>query len=196
MKAIKFRNQFFTILCAGSLFMACSPEDGEDGAVGPQGIQGEQGPAGAEGPQGEQGEPGTANVIYSEWMDSELDNNIIATGSGFEVDAPDLTEDIINNGVILGFGKNIPLIGTPDVFQLPVISSSNQYSIRAEDPGILRFQVSSIDGSSVGTPLFEEYRYILIPGGQPASDNSSKTSQIDYTKMSYEDIMAHFDIIE
>lgn len=188
---LNFSKTFIAILVATCLLLSCS-KDGEQGAIGPQGPQGEQGPAGAQGEAGEDGAIGTANVIYSDWMVSEFDANIIATGSGYMVDAPDLTQEIIDSGVILGFGKNIPLVGSPDVFQLPFISSSNQYYLTAQDPLELRISVSSIDGTSVGTTLFEEYRYVLIPGGASASGKSS----IDYTNMTYDEIVDRFNIPE
>lgn len=192
---VNFSKTFATILCVLCLLFSCS-KDGEQGPVGPQGAQGEQGPQGPQGQDGAdgaQGETGTANVIYSGWMVSEFDDNIIATGSGYNIDAPDLSQEIMDSGVILGFGKNIPLLsGTPDVFPLPFITSGNNYYIRAEDPEILRISVESIDGNSVGSTFFEEYRYVLIPGGNPVSGKSS----IDYSKMSYEEIVELFNIPE
>lgn len=182
---------------------ACSAEDGQDGAIGPQGPQGEQGPQGPQGDQGdqgEQGETGTANVIYSDWIDSELDNNIIATGAGFDIDAPDLTQEIIDEGVVLVFGRNIPGIGSPDVFQLPFITGSNFYSFRVEDAEVLRITVASIDGTSVGSPFFEDYRYVIIPGGQPATGTGpggiGTSRELDFTKMTYDEIVELFNISE
>lgn len=185
------------------LSVSCSPEDGETGPAGPQGPQGEQGaqgPQGEEGPQGEQGDPGTANVIYSDWFESEFDNDIIATGSSFNVSVPDLTQEIIDQGVVLVFGRNDPVLGTDDVFHLPHIISSNYYSFRLEDVETLVITVSSLDGVSVGIPFFEDYRYVIIPGGQPADDGggdseaASKSLDVDYSKMSYKEIMTLFNI--
>jgi len=188
---------------------SCSSEDGQDGAIGPQGTQGEQGSQGPQGEQGsqgeqgdqgEQGETGTANVIYSDWIDSEFDNNIIATGSGFDIDAPDLTSDIINEGVVLVFGRNLPGLSSPDIFQLPFITNSNFYSFRVEDAEVLRITIASIDGTSIGTPFFEDYRYVIIPGGRPASGDGpggiGTTREVDYTKMTYEEIIDLFGIEE
>ncbi|QLG43796.1 collagen-like protein [Costertonia aggregata] len=206
MKAMKFKNRFFTVLFVGTLFIACSPEDGEDGAIGPQGIQGEQGPTGPEGPQGEQGEPGTANVIYSGWIDSEFDNNIIATSASFSIDAPLMTEDIINTGVILVFGRSNPasITNDTDVYGLPIVfgaARQQSYYFRAEEAGQLYITVAANEeGESVGSPFFGEYRYVLIPGEESTEGNNgsgdiaNKSPKKDYTKMSYEEIVAHFDI--
>ncbi|MEL6975616.1 MAG: hypothetical protein AAGL29_09520 [Bacteroidota bacterium] len=187
-----------------SLFLlaSCSGEDGEMGVQGPQGEQGPQGVQGEQGPQGdqgEQGETGTANVIYSEWIDSEFDNNVIATGVGFDIDVPDLTQEIVNQGVVLVFGRNLPGLSSPDIMQLPFVTGGNFYSFRIEDPEVLRITIASLDGSSVGTPFFEDYRYIIIPGGQPADTGDTitiKGEQLDYSKMSYQEIITHFGIAE
>ncbi len=193
------RRSLFSIITAfvlgAFLFVACSAEDGETGPTGPAGPAGPQGAQGDQGPQGEQGDPGTANVIYSDWIDSEFDANIIATGSSFDIDAPDMTQEIIDSGVIMVFGRNIPVIGTPDVFQLPHVSNDNRYFFSAEDAEQLRITVSSTEGASVGTTFFEDYRYVLIPGGQPATNPVSK-SYVDFSKLTYQQLIDMFDIPE
>ena len=199
MKTIRFIGSILA-LSVLTVMGACSSEDGEDGAIGPQGPQGEQGPQGAPGEQGEQGETGTANVIYSDWIESELDDDIIATGSGFDIDVPDLTQEIVNEGVVLVFGRNVPGLGSPDIFQLPFITSSNFYSFRIEDAEVLRITVASIDGTSVGTPFFEDYRYVIIPGGQRATGTGpgglGTSREVDYTHMTYEQIVEIFGIVD
>lgn len=187
---MKFAPYFLSALCMAFLLFSCSKEDGQDGATGPQGPQGEQGPAGPQGPQGETGSP---NVIYSSWIDSPFENNIIATGSSFTVDAPDLTDDILNNGIILGFGKLDTGLAV-FIYQLPYITADNQYSLRVTEENTIQFGVSSIDGSSIGTTFFDQYRYVLIPGGNTASGKSANT--LDYSKMTYQEVIAHFNIPE
>ncbi|MEH1007669.1 MULTISPECIES: hypothetical protein [unclassified Winogradskyella] len=191
MKTMNFKTNLtkhlLGMLFISILFMGCSPEDGRNGTDGIDGAN---------------GETGTANVIYSDWIDSEFDDNIIATGGGFYVDAPNVTQAIIDTGIVLGFAKNIPLAGTPSIFQLPLINDQNQYSVIVQNPGTLRFNASSIDGTSVGTTVYEAYRYVIIPGGNPISSNrssnsattDSKSATLDYTKMSYKEIKALFNI--
>ncbi len=208
----KFFHLFFSMLFASLLFISCSAEDGATGPVGPAGPQGEQGPAGADGAdgengadgangeQGEQGEPGTANVIFSDWIDSEFPANIVAVGAGFDIDVEELTQENIDGAAILVYGRNTNVIGTPDVFPLPFITNSNQYNYRIEDVGVLRITIASTEGLSIGIPFFEDYRFIIIPGENPANGPgggiSIKGSTIDYTKMSYQEIMQHFNIQE
>lgn len=191
--SMRISKQIFSVLVIVGLVLSCS-KDGNDGAVGPQGPQGEQGPQGPQGAEGSDGEIGTANVIYSEWIASELDDNIIATGSGFSVEVSELTQEVMDTGVILGYGKNDFVVGS-NIYQLPFLSGTNQYLVRPAEPGMIRFEVSSIEGLSVGTSFFEEYRYVIIPGGNPASSGKSSTV-INYNKMSYEEIIEHFNIPE
>lgn len=210
------RLKFLSYLLMVALVASCSPEDGEDGTIGPQGLQGEQGPAGAEGmdgtngadgAQGEQGEPGAANVIYSSWIDSEFDENIISTSASFSIDAPLMTNEIINEGVILVFGRSRPFAPSTDtdVYALPIVfgaSRQQSYYFRAEQAEELDIVVAAIEqGDPVGSPFFEAYRYILIPGEQPADTSGpgglgSKTEAVDYAKMTYEEIIEHLNIPE
>jgi len=207
------KNLWLIIL---SIFIFACSKDGENGAIGPQGPQGEQGVAGAdgedgadgvdgtngeqgpEGEQGSQGETGTANVIYSEWFTLEFPEDIEGTNYSLSIVAPDITNEIVANGLIIMYG----LIDGPILLprQLPFSSFSNQQyyasTFRAPIPssptGRVFVTIWSMDGSPVGAPLFDRYRYIIIPGGTTVSGKSS----IDYTKMSYQEIVELFNIPE
>ncbi len=116
MKTIQ--NIFWLTLCS-VLFLTCS-KDGENGGIGPKGNQGEQGIAGTDGvgeqgiagsdgqgEQEEQGETGTANVIYSDWITLDFgDTPINTTSISQNVDVPDLTQEIKDNGVVLVYSRN------------------------------------------------------------------------------------------
>jgi len=196
MRTRKTVKRFLSILFIVGLVAACS-KDGDQGPIGPQGAQGEQGPAGPQGEDGQDGadgETGTANVIYSDWIVSEFEDDIIATASSFNVDAPELTQEIMDTGVILSYGKDEFAFNGTAVYQLPYIDDDNQYFIRLSELGMVRFRISSLDGTSIGTPFFEEYRYIIIPGGNPTTAKS--TDAVDYSKMTYEVVIAYFNIPE
>ena len=193
------------ILFVGSFIVSCSAEDGETGPTGPQGPQGEQGPAGAngadgaDGAQGEQGEPGTANVIYSDWIDTEFGNNIVSTATSFVIDAPDIDSDMLDFGTILVYARRTDVTLGSLVYPLPIVfgaARQQSYYFRAQDEEIRITVAANEAGESVGDGSFlEEYRYVLIPGGTPVNTGSpgdlgSKT--IDYSKMTYEQIAQHF----
>lgn len=223
---MKLTRRFFSILFVASLIVSCSQDDVSDGSMGPQGLQGEQGPAGAkgdpgvdgtaanqgdpgaqgqqgeEGPKGEQGpkgDTGTANVIYSDWIPTEFPNNITTSGAGFDIDAPNLTMDIMNKGTVMVFGRNLTIFGF-DYFALPFITSGDQHNFRIEKEKVLRITAATLSGavsSQVGNPFFEDYRYVIIPGGKPATTGpviGTDKKALNYSKMSYEELTQYFDI--
>lgn len=197
MKLKTKKNSFLGYLVLAVLIVSCSKDDGKDGAIGPQGAQGEQGPAGAAGTDGEdgaQGETGAANVIYSDWFDSELGDGI-GTASSFTFDAPELTQEIMDSGIILMYAKTS---SAESVYPLPITFSSTTinetYYFRSEGvTAALRIWVRQVDvdGVDVETPYLSRFRYVLIPRGSLVS---GKSSSIDYSKMSYEKIVQHFNI--
>ena len=103
--------------------------------------------------------------------------------------------------------------GTLDqtLYQLPVTfggarQQSFFYSITGSDSD-LRIAVHSLDGSAVGDgDYLDQYRYIIIPGGEAAGDEEdpgsggiggiSSRSIKDYESMSYKEITTLFNIPE
>ncbi|KAG1649002.1 Kelch repeat-containing protein 1 [Nymphon striatum] len=151
----------------------------------------DDGADGQNGTDGAQGETGSANVIYSEWLPSEFPNNIPLSQDSFVVEAPDLTMEIVENGLLLVFGRTSNPIDQIIVEQLPrPVFFRDQYYFHRyittptnEGPQQFTVEVLSTDGGFIGVPFFEEYRYFIIPGGNPASGKSS----IAYSKMRYAD---------
>lgn len=208
MKTLQFTKQFLIVVLISSLFVACSKEDGEDGAVGPQGPQGEQGiqgeagedgEDGEDGEQGEKGDTGTANVIYSEWLDSPIvdaDDNIESPTANGDIDAASLSQEIVDQGTVLVFGK---VEANDNVYTLPFIGNqgvSYYYYYKLET---INIRLATVDGSDIGSPLFSQYRYVLIPGGVEASNGIggiTGKSSTNYSNMSYEEIVAQFNIPE
>lgn len=222
MRMTKITNRIFSLLFMASLVLACS-KDGDIGPIGPEGPkgeqgpkgdkgdpgqdsaaanQGEQGPAGPQGVQGEKGdngedgedgETGTANVIYSPWIPSGFEDNIQSHDAIFTIDAPLLTDKIIQQGVVLAYGKIITA-SDEDVLPLPVtIPTTNEsYYHRIEDVGELQIRIMSLDlATNIGSSLFAEYRYVLIPGGVSTGKSAST---INYSKMTYEEVAERFSI--
>lgn len=170
-------------------------EQGEPGESGEPGVNGDQGPQGNTGPQGDQGpqgDPGTANVMYSDWIQSPFPANITNVSLGFFIDDDTITEEIINSGVVLVYGSSTNAFNQ-FVFALPHLSSGNFYSFTITEVGMLGIFVESINNDPVGMPLFDKYRYIIIPGS--VLINKNQTS-IDYTKLSYQEVIDLFNISE
>lgn len=203
---MKFTTRLLAFIFISTMIVSCA-KDGEDGAIGPQGSQGEQGVAGIagadgeQGDQGEQGETGTANVIYSDWLDTPIvdnDNNIMSPTANGSLDVPGLSQEIVDQGTVLVYGK---VSANDNIYALPYIGNqgvSYYYFFNVEE---INIRLTTVDGSNIGEPLFATYRYILIPGGVEASNGSGglsggKSSSIDYTKMTYAEVVAHFNITE
>lgn len=209
---MKIANRLFGALFIACLMVACS-KDGQDGAVGPQGPQGEQGPPGAQGEpgqdgedgqdgvdgqDGQDGETGTANVIYSSWFDTEIGGAVAGTSAFFDIDFPEGSADIMNNGTVLVFGRRIqisPGVVNNIVYALPITfgaARQQSYFYQVRNGDTIRISVHSLDGSAVDDgDYIGQYRYVVIPGGVPSS---GKSSLIDYSKMTYGGIAELFDI--
>ncbi|MEM9681348.1 MAG: hypothetical protein AAF901_13580 [Bacteroidota bacterium] len=175
-----FKTVFLSMLLTN-----CSGSDGMDGVDGINGLD---------------GEVGSANVIYSNWFPSQFPDEILNFNlQRFWVDAPDLTTDILDQGVILVFGRYSTTSSTI-VEQLPFTSVFRQQMyihsyILPNDgtPARVNITVYPTGGGVIGQPLFDDYRYVIIPGGLPTT--AGKT-QIDHTKMSYEEMIEHFGITD
>lgn len=186
------------MLSAAILLWSCSAEDGEDGAIGPQGPQGEQGVAGPQGTQGEQGEAGTANVIYSDWIpvdyitDGAAESNLMGLGVLNESELNQATD------VVLVYGQRETEDGSTDgIFGLPfILASQNEYYgfglFEATGGTGIQVRVNTLDGGTNLFTYFTAYRYVIIPGGVPSAGKSS----VDYSKMSYTDLIDYFNIPE
>jgi hypothetical protein len=149
--------------------------------------KGDDGPAGA---------PGTANVIYSPWVKTNpWVASTTSTGSGkstfyYEMNAPQVTQAIIDSGTVLVYMKfiNDP-DGTGIAKQLPSVyynlgGAATQYRFSY---GLLVSKIRVIvDVIPTGSPSnTNDIRYIIIPGGVPL------TGRMD---MSYEAVCERYGI--
>lgn len=176
---MKTFKTLFAILVIAMITISCSSDDGADGA------DGAQGPA------------GTANVIYSAWISAPAGTPETIDGtSGLStsIAAPQLTADIMEKGTILvymSFGSatntfTLPYTSTAGGFTNTITAIASLNTIK-----LFRFKHAN-DGTTVSLPATLKWRYVLIPGGVAAS-NSKKVNP-DYSKMSYEEVCAYFNI--
>lgn len=190
------KKLFFIWPILGIMFLACSPDDGQDGAMGPQGIQGEQGQTGPQGEQGETGETGTANVIYSDWIPSGFESPIADTHASFPIqNVEGLTDEIKANGYISVYGRYTTAYTIIEPLPKSIFGLRMQhYDFQINDLNQnINIWITSIDGSDIEIPIYDDYRYIIIPGGTPST---SGKSAMDYSKMSYEQLVSLFHIPE
>jgi hypothetical protein len=129
---------------------------------------------GMEGPPGPKGDTGVANVIYSEWIDVQYDWLVQPPDdtlglAGF-IDAPKLTDDIIDKGTIKVY-LNLGSEQDPFITAVPYLDPLTGITITPYFfPGQIQV-FSFIDGSTFmdGNEKLWQYRYVLIPGGVLAS---------------------------
>ena len=169
----------FTLLLLAIFTISCSSDDGTDGI---NGVDGKQGVA------------GTANVIYSAWLTAPTaaaETVDGTSGMSTTLNAPELTDDILSKGTVLvyvSFGSgtfSLPYTSTAGGFVNTITAVSTLKKIK-----LFRFRHDQ--GGTVNLTTSLTWRYILIPGGVAAA--TSKTVKQDYSKMSYEDVCAHFNI--
>jgi hypothetical protein len=151
---------------------------------------------GKEGPQGPQGPEGqSAPVYYSEWFSPTAWSG----NSGdwyFSASAPDLTEDIVENGVVLAYAW---LAG--DVYQstttrpLPAYAVGANWSFLIHEYGSIEF---TSDMFSPPLTNGNKFRFVAIPGTIPAlkSGTPGYKSKEELRSMSYKEICKLFNIPE
>lgn len=177
------------------LVIAFITSTGCEGPAGPQGEIGPQGPQGSSGVQGvagEDGEDGTANVIYSEWINFELDNwsgsltFFGQTRREYPIEELAIDSEIIEKGTVMVYarfgGTNariqpLPIIG-------PITSTSRDqvlnFHIRLENIFIEFFNLVDRDLDPGRFGSSNQYRYIIIPGGVPAKAIGDYPDMNDY----------------
>jgi len=171
------------LLTTTTLFFASCGKDGDPGADGPQG------PAGSKGDKGDKGDPGavgTANVIYSDWLDvAYLPDTVHLAGGKIDtigwysgIDVPKLSKTLLSTGEVKVY-MNLNEASDPVIMPLP-------YS--DEDGNIIRFIAyektiefySNIEEAGTyvdGGLKYQQYRYVLIPGGTAAR---TATGSVDW----------------
>jgi len=176
---MKILKNIFTLLLVSIFTISCSSDDGTDGI---NGVDGKQGPS------------GTANVIYSAWLTAPVAAAETVDGtSGMSTSlvVPELTDDILSKGTVLvyvSFGSgtfSLPYTSTAGGFVNTITAISTLKKIK-----LFRFRHDQ--AATVNIPTSLSWRYILIPGGVAAA--TSKMAKVDYSKMSYEEVCAHFNI--
>ena len=175
------------------LFIACSAEDGSDGINGLNGIDG------VDGADGSDGEPGTANVIYSDWIQTNFANPDPAPENVMPLETFSSDEIDTAADVVLVYGGN-NLNGDFEIYQLPYIRIGNVqftfgfFGSDGTETGttFLQVRANTFDGTNATFQFFDSYRYVIIPGGNPVTGKTS----FDYSKMSYQEIIELFNIPE
>lgn len=97
-----------------------------------------------------------------------------------------ITEEVANNAAVFAYGKTgNAVISVPFTFR-----SRSYYFVMIPDSNLFRFLGATVDSSSEVFDDISEVRYIIIP-----STTTGKSS-IDFTKMTYEEMINHFNLEE
>lgn len=186
---------FFCMIAVLSMVLFTSCKKGD---TGPKGDAGAQGNPGAAGPKG------TANVVYSAWMNTNpwvASTTSIGTGKStfyFDITTTQVTQGIIDSGTVLVYAKFVAETDGSGIAKLlPSIyynagGTATQFRFQH---GLLLNKIRIIcDVLPSGTPhSANQVRYIIIPGGVPAS---GRMMQPDFAKMSYEEVCRLYNIPE
>jgi len=194
--------RLLTLSSLAIIFIASSCT--KEGPEGPVGATGPQGPAGSAGAPGT---PGAGVTTYSAWF---------LTGSGwtdegaidynaeflFEKAAPGVTQTIIDQGIVLCYGKGFPLgSGAADeVVQLPFTDAYNvDHYFYVLSPGKIKFLYSWAIAPYAAEDLATiSFRYVLVPGSNLGGRSMEYTYEgytaAELKAMPYEKVAEIFNI--
>ncbi|MBN2348106.1 MAG: hypothetical protein JXJ22_04675 [Bacteroidales bacterium] len=148
------------------------------------------------GPAGQDGQDGLdATVYYSEWF-SPTEWSGEPGDWYFEAIAPDLTEDVVEGGVILAY---VWLVG--DLYESNSVRPLPAYAVGA-NWSFLIYQYGSIEFTCdmIGIPATtgNYFRFIAIPGTILAlkSTSSANISEQELKNMQYQEVCKLFNIPE
>ncbi len=130
---------------------------------------------------------GTANVIYSGWFEAGGYTNSGTQSAYVQKTAPAISQEIIDEGVVLAYTKLISDNGF--VRPLPATTydiNDAIWNYVIPGAGAIRFTVKTIDGGNISPAGTNQYRYVIIPGG--VSINKKETLK----QMPYKEIKKRF----
>ena len=136
-----------------------------------------------------------ATVFYSEWISPAA----WAGTSGdwyFDASAPDLTQDIVESGVILAYASL-----ADDLYDVPSIRPLPAYAVGANwDFLIPEYESIEFTSDMISRPLTSgnKFRFIAIPGTIPALKSASlkNKSEQELRNMTYKEVCKLFNIPE
>jgi hypothetical protein len=133
------------------------------------------------GDAGPQGQPGTANVIYSQWFTAspwKKDTVFSVYGFNYSKAAPEITQQVLDSGTVITYAKlvgyNVLVWPATQVGQLPINLTYQQGTIMTDTwssfatAGSLRIRFVNDKNYYPSIAATHQFRYIIIPGGQPA----------------------------
>ncbi len=170
-------NFFLLIAVSVFIFAGCTKE-------GPQGPQGPQGPAGED-----------AAVYYSEWF-SPAEWSGASGDWYFAASAPDLTKNIVENGVVLAYAWLAgDVYGGTAMRPLPANAIGANWSFLIHEYGSIEFTCDMLTPPATSG---NKFRFIAIPGTIPAlkSGTAGHPSAQELRNMTYHEVCKLYNIPE
>ena len=192
MKKIKF----FSLVLLSTLFFISCDKDEVQGPIGLQGEQGIQGPEGPQGTAGEDGEDGNANVIASDWI--EAPDDIFSGTAEMNISLSEIPSENINTSAFLVYARTSAFSedawpqGQTTLLPMAIRSSADfklqlDYFFTTENLTIRYWQDPFLE--FISFPSDTQFRYVIIP---PVSSTSGKNRSIDFSKMTYQEVVEYF----
>lgn len=176
---------YVTILVScflGFILIAGCAEDGAPGPQGEEGVPGEKGEKGDKGEPGEKGEKGTANVVYSDWLESGFTDE--SSYEEYSLTAIDTNQYSLNTSVFLLYGRTSNGVVLPLPWQTGSSTTYHYYIVPDFGTGqparIILFRDGTLSGGS-SIPL--HFRYVIIPGGENIGSRKSMPDFTDYAEV-------------
>lgn len=157
------------------------------------------------GDQGPKGDSAMANVYYSPWKDVGYSiDQIITYTNGTkdttyiaEMEAPEITKDILDKGVVKVFlNQGADPVNQPYVTPLPYFDLLNVISINADYFLGKIYLSANVNAStrvrSTDNVHFNQYRYVVIPGGVKVGARTANGPAVDWND--YNSVKAYLNI--
>ncbi len=167
---------------------------GETGDTGPVGPQGPAGPAGADGTNGSDGADGNANVqtfIYD-----------VSTRSGasINVSASVLTQDVLDNDLVLGYLKKNGGNYTPIPAPIYAVALGDNYDIAVElhvgTYWMFFYTVGTENLKSISAGKLDELKLVIAESTSTTVGKSSKQSILSKMKSEGVDINDYYAVMD
>lgn len=161
---------------------------------GPQGRPGRDGLDGQKGLDGNDGKDGLNATVYSsEWI-SPTDWVDGGTDWYFDVNAPDLTQDIVENSVVLAYAWLAgDLYDGTTMRLLPAKALGADWGFLIHEYGKIQFTSTSIDKPAT---IGNKFRFIAIPWTLTSPTTLKSVAVKDLKSMSYKEVCKLYNIPE
>jgi hypothetical protein len=202
-------NLVFIIALAG--VFSCKGPKGDTGPVGPRGDKGDTGTTGQTGPQGpagqdgQDGQNGNANVTIISLMSTDITwlegYYLERIANVYAFDAPEVNDDIINHGTVLGF-----CYISEEWHSLPIVwedtdGLTRAYVIHTYSPNTITLYAFQT-GDVLDPSVIEEYRFLLITdntvtpakGLAPEGDILTRMAEAGVDVENYYEVLDYFGI--